>query len=458
MIKTINRIIIGDVGSGKTVVAFAIALAYLKGLKTGLSGNIPQVSMLAPTEILAYQHYQKLMELTAEMDWFLPIFVTSRNVFWKNEKITKLELKKRLLILENSENDSTVKIENINSKTKNSKSKKVKNSENLELKIENLPENPVKKLFFLGTQALLFQDFITPDMVLVDEQHRFGVAQRQSLSQKYLETNLTPHFLSFTATPIPRTLALTIFRDLKPHFLDTLEGRNPIETKIYNFNQLETVILPLIQKEIDKKRKIYIICPKIEDKEETENPEEIWSIDKAKKFFSKYFPVLSVHGKQVEKKDILQFFKETSECPVLIATTVIEVGVDIPDASMVLILNAERFGLAALHQIRGRVGRNNFVDNYCFLVTNQGFNPRLRYLCKYHNGFTLAQKDLELRGSGDLVGKLQSGIDKDLENLMNLESDSYLEIQKILDSISDFGEYPRLEKYLKKQASQIWGE
>ena len=416
----VNRIVIGDVGSGKTIVAFTIALTYLNGLDSG------QCCLLAPTEVLAFQHYLKLVETIQKqnLNWVEVIYISGKLIQWNEEKLTKKKFEKKLE--------------------------------------DYLQQNPQSKLFWVGTHALLNKEFISPNLVLVDEQHRFGVRQRQNLTESK-EAQTSPHFISFTATPIPRTLALTIYKNLKPHFLKTLPGRSEIYTKITFFKDLEMQIIPKIRAQLELGRKIYVICNKVEDPEEAEE-DGIWSVNKATKFLQTYFPeqILTVHGKLSEKKDILSEFKESESKNILVATTVVEVGVDVPTASLMIILNAERFGLAALHQIRGRVGRNNYEDNTCFLVIEEDFrwSKRLKYLVDYHDGFTLAEKDLELRGSGDLIGQVQSGMDGDLDLLLGLDQELYEQINQLVESMDykDIESLPRLKNYLVSQSQKVWGE
>jgi ATP-dependent DNA helicase RecG len=416
--KSINRIVIGDVGSGKTIVAFLIALNYLKTLQEG------SVALLAPTEVLAFQHYLKLWDYVSlwnedflsEVDF---VYLSNKNTFLNGEKLTKKAL------------------------------------ENTTLK---------KFRFYIGTHALLFKPELNPSFVLVDEQHRFGVDQRQKLTKNNHgeDQKLAPHFVSFTATPIPRTLALTVFQSLKPHFLETLESRKTILTKIGTFDEFENRIVPAIKAELSKKRKIYIICAKVEDKEEAD---DIWSTTKATQYLERFFPsqILTVHGKLTNKKDILQEFKDSADRNILVATTVVEVGVDVSEASLVVILNAERFGLSALHQIRGRVGRNSYDDNQCLMVTQKEYvrSRRLKYLCEYQDGFKIAEKDLELRGGGDVIGKAQSGFDDDVNSLLGLNPELYFEITSLVDNLDIKPldkNLQRLQNYLEKESAKVWEE
>ncbi len=417
-VDCVNRIVIGDVGSGKTIVALLTALTYLKGLP--ISG---QVCLLAPTEVLAYQHYMSLQKLLADcsnvnFDWLDIVFLASKNILVNKQKVTKKRLEKYLQ--ENS-----------------------------------------KKIFWIGTHALLHNSQISPDLVMVDEQHRFGVEQRKKLSQNTVIT--VPHFISFTATPIPRTLALTLYDTLKPIFLERLKGRTEILTSINYFTDFQTQTVSKIKNHLKRGRKIYVICAKVQNDEDDEE-EELWSVSKAARFLEKFFTgqIMLVHGKMLEKKDILNEFKESKEKNILVATTVIEVGVDVGLASLVVVLNAERFGLSALHQIRGRVGRNNFNDNECILVTypKYGKSRRLRYLCESQDGFEIAEKDLEIRGAGDIFGKVQSGFGDEIDKIIGLNPKLYQTISQEVKKLDfdNLNNLPRLKKYLEKRAAEIWKE
>jgi ATP-dependent DNA helicase RecG len=415
----VNRIVIGDVGSGKTIVAFVLALNYLFGLENS------QVALIAPTEVLAYQHYQKLLQLKESqlesLNWLDCIYLSGKGAYLNGEKLTL---------------------------------KKFKESITSKLQIDH-------KLFWVGTHALLFSEDIKPDIVMVDEQHRFGVKQRAKLAKA--TEDISPHFISFTATPIPRTLALTFYDSLKPSFLETLAGRNTISTSIESFDRLQNSIFGQIKQTLESGKKVYIICPAVEESDD-ETKKALWSVTKTTKLLKSYFgdQVLSVHGKMATKKDIISEFKESADKNILVATTVVEVGVDVGEATLMVILNAERFGLSALHQIRGRVGRNNYDNNKCILVTEKEFlgSKRLKYLCEISDGFALAQKDLELRGSGNIVGAMQSGFGDDLDSIIGLNPELYENIKEVVDKL-DFeklDELPRLKNYLQKEALAVWEE
>jgi ATP-dependent DNA helicase RecG len=415
----VNRIVIGDVGSGKTIVAFVLALNYLFGLENS------QVALIAPTEVLAYQHYQKLFQLKESqlesLNWLDCIYLSGKGAYLNGEKLTPQKFKKSL-------------------------SEKLANNH---------------KLFWVGTHALLFSDEIRPDIVMVDEQHRFGVKQRAKLAKA--TEDISPHFISFTATPIPRTLALTFYDSLKPSFLESLEGRNTISTSIESFDRLQTNIFGQIKQILEIGKKVYVICPAVEESDD-EAKKSLWSITKTTKLLKSFFGenVLSVHGKMATKKDIISEFKESVDKNILVATTVVEVGVDVGEATLMVILNAERFGLSALHQIRGRVGRNNYDNNKCILVTEKEFiqSKRLKYLCEISDGFALAQKDLELRGSGNIVGAMQSGFGDDLDSIIGLNPELYENIKEVVDKIDfeNLEELPRLKNYLQKEALAVWEE
>jgi ATP-dependent DNA helicase RecG len=422
LIPAINRIVIGDVGSGKTLVAFISAITFLKGLERG------EVVLLAPTEVLAYQHYLKLLELKAEeknlIPWLDCIFLSGKGNYINGEKLPPAKFKIRFDVIMNK---------------------------------------PNPKVFWVGTHAVLFNEMITPDLVMVDEQHRFGVRQREKLSKA--QQDISPHFVSFTATPIPRTLALTVYDTLEPIFVETLQNRKPIATSINTFDNLETEVITQINNQLLENKKVYVICTAVEQAEDSEDKKSLWSVTKTTKLMQKYFgdQVMSVHGKMSDKKDILSEFKSSETKHILVATTVVEVGVDVPTATLVVILNAERFGLSALHQIRGRVGRNDFENNYCVLVTYKefSFGKRLRFLCSSNDGFELAQKDLELRGAGDVIGSMQSGFGNEIDQLIGLNPDLYTQLKNVVKSIDletlDL-ELPRLAKYLEAEKTKVWEE
>lgn len=406
-----QSLVIGDVGSGKTAVAFMVGLNYLLGLEKA------QAALLAPTEVLAFQHYLNLVSWVEKLEILnkniTTIFVSAKDIRVNNLKVTKKQLS--LIITESN------------------------------------------KIFWVGTHALLFKEDINPDLVMVDEQHRFGVGQRKSLNS--LDQNLASHFVSFTATPIPRTLSLTLLETLQPHFLEPIRER-VIHTQVHDFSSLETKVKADIESNLKKNRKIFLICPKVEEDE----TDLLWTVSKLFNWAEQNFPgkVAQVHGKLKDKSKLLTEFANSENLQILVATTVIEVGVDIKEASLIVIFNAERFGLAALHQLRGRVGRNNYDDNSCILLTNNYSvnKPRLQFLAQSQNGYEIAEKDLELRGAGDIIGKQQSGFMDEIEQVVGLDPAVYIDMKEIVDNLDwpNLESLPRLKKYLEKNVKEIWQE
>ncbi len=362
-IKPMSRLLQGDVGSGKTIIAIASILILLEKDQQG--------ALMAPTEVLASQHYNNLIK------FFNPFLVS---------------------------------VELLTGNTPQKKRKEI---------LANLKNGMVDIL--VGTHAL-FEDkviFNSLGIVVIDEQHRFGVTQRNRLLNKGNNTNL----LSMTATPIPRTLALSLYGDLDISQITELPpGRVPITTKIISEDDLNK-LFKHVENEIDKGKQAYVILPLIEDSEKM----NLSSAKKIFKFLSeKIFlknKVGLLHGKlnSEDKNNVINSFLK-NEINILVSTTVIEVGIDVPNASIMIIYNSERFGLSQLHQLRGRVGRGSH-KSFCYLVTsdkNGLENKRLGVLEKSNDGFYIAEKDLELRGPGQILGYKQSGLpDFVLDNLPN---------------------------------------
>ena len=380
-----SRLLQGDVGSGKTIIAIASLLIELEKDQQG--------ALMVPTEVLASQHYKNLIQ-------FL--------------------------------NPLLVSVELLTGNTPQKKRKEI---------LTNLKNGMVDIL--VGTHAL-FEDkvvFNSLGMVVIDEQHRFGVTQRNRLLNKGDNTNL----LSMTATPIPRTLALSLYGDLDISQITELPpGRVPITTKIISEKELDKLFIH-VENEIDNGKQAYVILPLIEDSEKM-------NLSSAKKIF-KYLSeeiffknkVGLLHGKlnSEEKNNVINSFVN-NEVNILVSTTVIEVGIDVPNASIMIIYNSERFGLSQLHQLRGRVGRGSH-KSFCYLVTseNNGLeNKRLSVLEKSNDGFYIAEKDLELRGPGQLLGYKQSGLpDFVLDNLPNnkvLIEKAREEAQRVINEDPDF--------------------
>jgi ATP-dependent DNA helicase RecG len=400
--KQMNRLLQGDVGSGKTIVAFICILAVV--------GAGAQAALMAPTEILAEQHYRGLEPFAVKMGIEIDILTGS------TKKSTRNSLHKRLL--------------------------------NGQLKI------------LVGTHALLEDQvqFHSLGLAVIDEQHRFGVAQRAKLWSK--NKDFYPHVLVMTATPIPRTLAMTLYGDLEVSVIDELPpGRKPIET-VHRYDQNRLKVFGFVKKQISAGRQIYFVYPLIEESAKV----DLKHLQDGYESISRAFPgvpVSIVHGKMKSKDkeyEMQRFVK--GETRIMVATTVIEVGVNVPNATVMIIENSERFGLAQLHQLRGRVGRGA-DQSYCILMTDVKISKegrtRLQTMVRTNNGFEIADVDLKLRGPGDLMGTQQSGV---LDLLIaDLGKDGKLlqvareKASAILDADPDlsFVEHENIRKQVAKQ-------
>lgn len=384
--QPMSRLLEGDVGSGKTAVAASVMHGVINATPEEKTSGKPQVAYLAPTEVLARQQFNTLIELFKD----LPVqigFISSKECLKFPSKINKAK------------------------STKISKPQLKKWVTTGELAI------------VVGTHALIQKDVVFKRLalVIIDEQHRFGVTQRQHL---FSNTNThVPHLLSMTATPIPRTHALTIYGDLQLTLIKELpKGRKTVKTKLLTHKDILKAYKH-IRKEVEDGKQAYILCPRVLET----NNSNLRSIEEEYKHLSKeIFPDLKIdilHGqmKQKQKQETIKKFL-AKEVDILISTTVIEVGVNILNATIIIILHAECFGLAQLHQLRGRVIRSTH-QSYCYPVTNNKNEftlERLKYFEKTHNGFELAEKDFETRGSGELVGTKQSGIpDLAMEGIKN---------------------------------------
>lgn len=355
MSSQMNRLLQGDVGSGKTVIAAITMYAAVTAGK--------QAALMAPTEILAQQHAQKIQELLADFDVNVGLLVGSNS--------TKKAVRKELL--------AQIACGEID--------------------------------LVIGTHALIQDEVAFKDLavVITDEQHRFGVNQRKVLRTK---GNL-PDVLAMTATPIPRTLALTTYGEMDVSIIDELPvGRKAIETRWLNKKQFNQALM-LIKKELLQGHQAYVVSPLIEESEQLDlqNATEVYQ--QLQEYFSPDFKVGLLHGKMKsdQKDELMQSFKR-HEFDILVSTTVIEVGVDVANASMMVILDAERFGLAQLHQLRGRVGRGE-TQSFCLLIAdpkNEYGKKRMQTMVETNDGFVIAQKDLELRGPGDVLGLKQAGL------------------------------------------------
>lgn len=404
--KQMNRLIQGDVGSGKTIIAFISAAVAVH--------NGYQAVILAPTEVLAEQHYNNAEKFFSKLK--INVCLLTGSVTKKNKEIIKEKLV-------NGEID-----------------------------------------IIIGTHALIEEDveFKKLGFIIADEQHRFGVHQRKILIDK----GYNPDILLMTATPIPRTLAMTLYGDLDVSVIDELPpGRIPCITKAYRASQI-TKAFDFVEEMLNDKKKAYFIYPLIDESDKLELKAATQSYEEVKKYFSGK-KVGLLHGKMKpdEKRQLLHDFKY-SDMDILVSTTVVEVGVDVPEATVILIENAERFGLSQLHQLRGRVGRND-IQSYCLLVASDKISEygekRIKAMLEYKDGFKLAEADLELRGQGDFFGTKQSGmpdlhfadIIKDIKIIQQVKND----VADILEEDADLSMkknnilYNRLKEMYKDSTS-----
>ncbi len=353
--RQMNRLLQGDVGSGKTIVAL---LSVLLALDNGY-----QACLMAPTEILARQHFSSLSELLKDMPIQVKLLTGSSKSKHRKETLRMAE-------------DGSLHL-------------------------------------LIGTHAILENtvQFKNLGFAIVDEQHRFGVAQRAKL---WLKATITPHVLVMTATPIPRTLAMTAYGDLDYSIIDELPpGRLPVKT-VHRYEHSRPQVMDFIKDEIEKGRQVYIVFPLIEESEKMDYENLMKGYENVKAYFPepKYW-ISMVHGRQkadLKETNMQRFVKR--ETQIMVSTTVIEVGVNIPNASVMVIESAEKFGLSQLHQLRGRVGRGS-DKSFCILLTGVKLTnearERLKIMCATNDGFKISEKDLEIRGPGDIEGTRQSG-------------------------------------------------
>lgn len=382
--KHMNRLILGDVGSGKTIISFlALYMNYLSGY---------QGVLMAPTEILIKQHYENIKKILTD-----------------------------------------VNIEILTGSTTKKDRDKI---------IENLKNGQIDIL--LSTHSVLNDDVVFKNigLVVTDEQHRFGVNQRKNLQNKGENVDV----LYMSATPIPRTLALTIFKDMDITEIKTKPlNRKPKITKLYKTSEIKEVLYEMLD-EIKKGHQIYVVSPLIENEEENTKLASVnYLYEKINVALNGKVPIGVLHGKlkNEEKEKIMNDFK-SNKTKILISTTIIEIGVDVSNATMIVIFNAERFGLATLHQLRGRIGRND-IESKCILISDYD-TPRLKILEESEDGFYISEKDFELRGAGDLFGVKQSGdmvfkianLNKDFKILKKCSEDSLDFLNKHINEIDKY--------------------
>lgn len=390
-VKQMNRLLQGDVGSGKTIVSFiSLYMNYLAGY---------QGSLMAPTEILAIQHYNNIKKILPDL-----------------------------------------KIELLTGKTKTKEKNEI---------LKKLKNNEIDIL--IGTHSLISENVIYNNLglVITDEQHRFGVNQRANLKNK----GTNPDILYMSATPIPRTYALTIYGDMEVSNIKTMpSGRIEVKTLLKKDSEIKSV-LELMYKELKNNHQVYVIAPLIESNEESEM-ENVYELEeKMNKAFGKLYKVGILHGKMSnkEKDEVMNDFKD-NKIQILVSTTVIEVGIDVKNATVITIFDSYRFGLSALHQLRGRVGRSS-LESYCILISSKE-TERLNVLTKTTDGFKISEEDFKLRGSGDLFGIRQSGdmnfkladLKNDYNMLLKAKEDSDYFIKNDLNKI----EYKHIKNELAK--------
>ena len=350
-----NRLLQGDVGSGKTIVALLIMLLA--------NDNGYQACIMAPTEILSQQHYNNILELIKDLP---------------------------------------VNIKLLTGSTKTSERKEI---------INGLAEGSLHIL--VGTHAMIEETvrFKNLGLAIIDEQHRFGVAQRSMLWGK---SEIPPHILVMTATPIPRTLAMTAYGDLDYSIMDEMPPGRQLISTVHRYEDRRPQVMDFVRSEIAKGRQVYIIFPLIEESSKLDYENLMKGYENVRAYFPepKYW-ISMVHGKQtsVQKQTNMKRFV-TADTQIMVSTTVIEVGVNVPNATVMIIESAERFGLSQLHQLRGRVGRGK-EKSYCVLLTANDIGndarERMKTMTSTNDGFVIAEKDLELRGPGDIEGTRQSG-------------------------------------------------
>jgi len=431
--RPMNRLLEGEVGSGKTIVAIAASLLTIK--------SNYQVAVMAPTEILAKQHFDKFKDVLKPFQIKIALLTSSTTKIYDDGlegQISKQTLNK---IIASSDT-----------------------------------------ILVIGTHALIQKNirFNRLGLIIVDEQHRFGVEQRKKLIAKNANKKEIPHLLSMTATPIPRTLALAFYGDLDLSILDELpKGRKRIITKVVLLKD-RGKIYNFIRKEIKEGRQAFVICPRIEETEISDIKgddlltlserlnHEVKAVKKEYEKLSKeIFPDLKIamlHGKMKpkEKETVMKDFQE-NKINLLVSTSVVEVGVDIPNASLMIIEGSEHFGLAQLHQFRGRVGRSHY-QSYCFLFSESpqtSITSRLKTLIKCNDGFHLAEMDLSLRGPGQFLGTKQSGIpDLVMSSLLNKEfiEKVHQQAKEILKEDSTLKKWPLLLANFQEFSEKIYKE
>ncbi|MBU2575888.1 ATP-dependent DNA helicase RecG [Patescibacteria group bacterium] len=413
--EPMNRLLQGEVGSGKTVVA---AIAALNAAESGF-----QTALMAPTEILAFQHYETITNIFPDRP--IALLTSKYARASTNPNASRAIIKKEI-------SDGKIDI-------------------------------------IIGTHAIIQKDinFNKLGLVIIDEQHRFGVEQRKALKCKNaplgrLSLASTPHFLSMTATPIPRSLALTLYSDLDISSIRQMPfGRKPIQTKVVE-EKNRPKAYEFIKQKISQGRQIFVICPLIEESDALGIKSATEEFEKLKKAVFSSISIGLLHGrmKHNEKERVMSEFKNNN-ISILVSTAVVEVGIDVPNASIMIIEGADRFGLAQLHQFRGRVGRSS-EQSYCFLFTdsqNAQTKNRMQSFVNARDGFEIAELDLQLRGPGQIYGTAQSGRFEDLKIARltdaGLISETKKYAQDLLDNDPNLGAHAQIKFEIEKRAQEL---
>ncbi|MFC1656565.1 ATP-dependent DNA helicase RecG [Patescibacteria group bacterium] len=398
-----NRLLQGDVGSGKTIVA---AVAILNTIENNFCSAI-----IAPTEILAFQHFQTLTKIFKKYNYKIGLLTNAYVYIYEKGKLREIKKPEMYELLANKE---------IN--------------------------------LIIGTHAIIQDKVKLPNLclVIVDEQHRFGVEQRATLKKK---TKISPHLLSMTATPIPRTLSLALYGDLDISQIRTMpKGRLPIKTKVVPPDKRQAAY-DFIQKHIDRGRQVFVICPLIDESDKLGFKSVKQEFEKLDKDIFPHLKIGLLHGKlkPEEKQKVMANFKD-NKVKILVSTSVVEVGVDIPNANIMMIEGADRFGLSQLHQFRGRVGRDKY-QSFCLLFSESAGETALRRLQAMEDtsdGFKLSEVDLEIRGPGEVYGTRQHGM-PDLKFASLLDYKLVKEVRDAANSIIEkIEDYPELIKKIKE--------
>jgi ATP-dependent DNA helicase RecG len=454
--KPMNRLLNGDVGSGKTVVA---AIAALQAMNAGF-----QVAIMAPTEVLARQHFESFCKLFENYDFNIALLTSSYKFFNSSSPSGR-----GCPVLGTGEGSDLATANQTNTTREKLLEKINRGNISLVIGTHALIQKDIRPVKSGKAGAKLFNrvKFKNLALVIIDEQHRFGVTQRAALQQGAMDIDdgkekTIPHLLTMTATPIPRTLAIAFFGSLDLSILDEMpKNRKPIKTKVISPSG-RSEIYNFIRHEIKSGRQAFIIFPLVEESQKITEVKA--ATEEHKRLSEQIFPELKLgllHGKLKarDKESIMKEFKDKN-IDILVATSVVEVGIDIPNATVLVIENAERFGLTQLHQFRGRVGRGEH-QSYCFLFSETGTKnaiDRLRVMEATNDGFKIAEKDLELRGPGQFFGTLQSGMpDITMENLSNIKLIKFArsEAQEILSADPQLKKHPALRDALGKFSEKV---